>query len=176
MGPHAVHTRPPPRGRAEPMAGAAVGDGSAHFHCGWIPVGRVKLFRTCPATPRHRHSGARPDGSRLDSRRTRSAWGPSEPDRRALRRIGSGCVRGCGRSREGVSHARVIGSLRASSRSLRARQLKPRATRPGNAGANPNFFRGPGEEGAMLRFLFPHRQSPLFHLHNPRMRRDERPW
>jgi len=161
MGPHAVHTRPPLGGRAEPMVGAVVGDGSAHFHCGWIPAGRVKLLRTCPATPRHRHSGARPDDSRRDSRRMRSAWGRDEPDRRALRRIVSGCVRGYGRSRGGVWHERVIGSLRASSRSLRARQLMPRATRPGNAGANPNFFGGPAKKALCYGFCF-HTASPLF--------------
>ena len=123
------------------MAGAAVAGGSAHFHCGWIPTGGVKLVRTSRATPRRRHIGARLDDSRRDNRRRRSAWDPGERGRPVLRRIVSGCVRGFGRSREGVWHAKVIGSLHASSRSLRARQLMPRGRRP-ERGGKPQVFSG----------------------------------
>ena len=141
-GPHAVHTQLPESGCGQAMTATAFACGSAHFHCGWIPAGRAKLVRTSRATPPRRHTGARPYDSRPGSRRRTSAWDPGGRGKRVPRRTASGCVRGCGQSRGGAWHARVIGSLRAASRSLRARGAAPRANTTGKRGGKPQVFSG----------------------------------
>jgi hypothetical protein len=143
------------------MAAAAFGRGSAHFHCGWFPTGRVKLVRTSRPTPRRRRSDARPGGWRPGNRRRRSVPGPGGRDRRVLRRTGSTFVRGCGRSHVTVRRGTAIGLLHASSRSLRARGQRRGQCDRETRGQTPTFFGGPARKALCYGFCF-HTASPLF--------------
>jgi hypothetical protein len=143
------------------MAAAAVGRGSAHFHCGWFPAGRVKLVRTCRATPHRRRSGGRLGGRRPGSRRRRIVPGPGGRDRRGPPRTGSRYVRDCGRSRAAVKRGMAIGSVHASSRSLRARGQRRGQCDRETRGQTPTFFGGPAKKALCYGFCF-HTASPLF--------------